>query len=693
MDLFVPRYQGIEFEKAAAETTLPESPNAWPQAILNEVFKQAPFLSDYHPEVEMDRVDAEQGYGLGYINVSTKSEVGPNPLPAQRDAISLRSIRIPVIIAENKLQPLDLLVTEDGKCLPLNERRVRQAMFRPTPFDVTGKATGDTSIVGTLYPPYRQNAGFGGGGMSTSIGMGKTSSILSHILQTIDPITYNNFVQKIAQEEIKFAYRENMPAMEPALKVLASYTPPDRMKEAQAMLERLPASVTQIVKEGSAYRIKTANHKFWTIADTGLVDRGVVYRNYGAKIAEQVDTAGSVTLTDVSPSEDNTDQNPENKAQPVTTVGLYTVLGEDGQQRTGTVIPNLMGLDGVELPIALFTNGSETALQEEIVGIPSGTTHTLPASKLISGHGCFYTTTDGGIQATVPVHLTSGFNIGGSRGWTGTTMEGDEVEIKMQPNIKKPVRIDAKGTGPASVLIPEDYKWLPLGADKSIALVDRREDFQKEGSDQSPYVYVSSDGTSFTLRGPLAEKLAYEERNFLSTADVMFVLGGFGANFDTVPQKLAQAAMERVPVAVKVARVITPIEETHDAAIKTAQEKVRDFDVNSLRKDLVKEAAAIPEATSVDAVLSLGFINPDNVLSFIEHLPDLELAQGHLCDLLIAARIGLRTIPKAALEKAVRNIEETIDGLRVLAFEGGLDSVCDRQILHVVLTNDPAVAL
>jgi hypothetical protein len=82
----------------------------------------------------------------------------------------------------------------------------------------------------------------------------------------------------------------------------------------------------------------------------------------------------------------------------------------------------------------------------------------------------------------------------------------------------------------------------------------------------------------------------------------------------------------------------------------------------------MKEAGVISDPTAVDTVLSLGFINPENVMTFVSFLPTIEESQLKLCDLLLASRVGMG-LSATALERAVRSTEEVIQGLKVLAFQ------------------------
>ena len=50
-------------------------------------------------------------------------------------------------------------------------------------------------------------------------------------------------------------------------------------------------------------------------------------------------------------------------------------------------------------------------------------------------------------------------------------------------------------------------------------------------------------------------------------------------------------------------------------------------------------------------------------------MPVIDDAQMKMCELLLAARLGLREIPTPALEKAIRSTEDVLEGLKVLAFQ------------------------
>ena len=81
---------------------------------------------------------------------------------------------------------------------------------------------------------------------------------------------------------------------------------------------------------------------------------------------------------------------------------------------------------------------------------------------------------------------------------------------------------------------------------------------------------------------------------------------------------------------------------------------------------LVKEAAFLNDPMTADKVLGLGFINAENVATFVDMLPGLEDASSKLAELLLAVRLGLPDIPEVAVERMLVAMEDVINGLRTL---------------------------
>jgi len=154
----------------------------------------------------------------------------------------------------------------------------------------------------------------------------------------------------------------------------------------------------------------------------------------------------------------------------------------------------------------------------------------------------------------------------------------------------------------------------------------------------------------------------------LSIDDGIFLLSGLGLHLGYAAEKIAESAAWSRPVTARAGRVVKTAEEFVEEA-KIASAKL--YTGLDLRRDLSKEAAYIPDPGALDTVLSLGFINPENLATFISYLPELDKTQAALCELLVASRLGLKDIPASALEKVTKSLEEVIEGLNSLAFQEG----------------------
>ena len=125
---------------------------------------------------------------------------------------------------------------------------------------------------------------------------------------------------------------------------------------------------------------------------------------------------------------------------------------------------------------------------------------------------------------------------------------------------------------------------------------------------------------------------------------------------------------------VKIAGVqpIVPLEEAIGEAEEKTAEVGAQFDemidaVTGPAFGLIKEADSLGDPSSVDAILSLGFLNIDNVSRFVAFLPDIEKVQSKVGTLLLAARLGLTELPQDHLSRVFFALEQSIAGLKRLA--------------------------
>jgi hypothetical protein len=167
---------------------------------------------------------------------------------------------------------------------------------------------------------------------------------------------------------------------------------------------------------------------------------------------------------------------------------------------------------------------------------------------------------------------------------------------------------------------------------------------------------------SCDLRGPVFDKIG---SGVQSWADGIFHLAAAG-----VPQNLATALLEKSASESQPVRLYglhplsTPVERVKTAAAMAA---VKLANVKLPPKQcLLKEAAALSDVASVDSVLALNFINPENLETFIEYIPELEETSTKLANIVLASQMGLQTVPQQAAVRAMFAIENVVSALKDL---------------------------
>jgi hypothetical protein len=241
---------------------------------------------------------------------------------------------------------------------------------------------------------------------------------------------------------------------------------------------------------------------------------------------------------------------------------------------------------------------------------------------------------------------------------------GGHLTLVMTPGLSTFEPLDEDGT----IAIPDDMQWVPLQGEAVHLAKGDTPDAAANAKGLSNEVDVKSTGPGETSMDglPLA-KVARAERWFQKTAEAIFLLCAMGLTQDEATEVIKEA--ERRPShLVKLAglRSITPLAEVHEEMEKRAFALLQHFDYSFWRRDLVKEAAALEDSETADKVLAMNFINPENLSIFASYLPDLDTTSTKLAEMLLASRLGMNQVPEGAAERAMKNMEEVIGGLRSL---------------------------
>jgi hypothetical protein len=389
---------------------------------------------------------------------------------------------------------------------------------------------------------------------------------------------------------------------------------------------------------------------------------------------EMLDTAdqqGVATVTNVEAQPDPMVEQP----QPVQQFGMYKVWeAGTGNQIVGFVIPELLDpRTGQSVPNQLFINGGQFALQPSISGVLVAVSHNLPEGPPEPrGMGIFYKTDGKTIVATIPFNVMTKVTVEGREYYSAQTTEGLEVQITPSEGLQRPLAVS-----PKEIAIPQEFMWLPLNNEVQLeggggdvmgpakqAAAPSMIEIRAWRNERGP-------GGGCDLSGPVFSKLGSGTHDWV---DGIFWLAAAG-----MPQNLSIACLEKAassgqPVRLYGLRALDPVDHTLKHAAAEAVAKLASIKLpqraNLLREAIAighdKEARALVGVDTVDNLLALNFINPENVETFVDYIPELEETASKLASLVFATQVGLQGIPKTAAIRAMNSLEDILTGLKSL---------------------------
>jgi len=692
MNLFHDKDFRPTFKKLAMPVKLSDVPDNWQKEIAVEIFKQCPYLADYAVNVIIERVEPERGFAFGSAEVTHKSEM---PAQAPGEPGMQIGFRVPIIVKDRMLQSLDVFL--DGKeAFPLNEGRVREHMFRSDTFELSNRKPTDQGMVDQLYPPLRTNygygnaattgAGLGGGGFaklaapskkkesemrfgapspfssgsySGDSGTGKEASLVEAIAPTVAESDLDVMVNSVKDDPETATLAARNEAFQKLALHLVNTPRVSLEKTAEALLLSIKPTVVQLEKLATGdFKVKWANAGAFAPQE-GQVPGAQAAQMAGTDRVLQMNPGDTVT---VSTDKVQKETLAEEKVEVVDDFGQYRVENADSsEQLAGWVIP-IMDFEMQPLPLFLWTDGSgQYAVQDEIAGSRIGHNLNIPEDEP-HDDGAFYYVDNERARALLPVTIKSTLsNQDGSIGYMVEDAFGVQSHLQVVPGLQTIEKMDETTYG-----IPDMLKWLPLG--QPVHLVKNPAEMTSirdaQGDAQSQAEVRSTGPGEFSMQGAPVEKVARDERTFIDRANAEFLLVGMGVNPFEARDLLKQAEKQGL-VKVGGLRHIEPFSDHIQQMRKTAAAFLSEFPWG-LRKNLVKEAAALEDAETADKILALNFINPENVSTFANYLPELDSTSKRLAEMLVAARLGMSEFNEGAIERGMKSLEEVIQGLRAL---------------------------
>jgi hypothetical protein len=625
----------------AADSNLPSDSNQWSSSILDELLKQAPYVNSFSPMVQLDKIDSNKGYGFGMIKIESNGN----------------SASIPIVIKDGKLSPLDVFFDSNGKGFPLSEERFNEVLLNPTLFGgtISAESAANKHLGNMLTPPWENLGGFQH--LDQNLSFYEKTSMLAALRGTVRKEDVAKLASWVNSMEGKVCL-DSAPAEKFLAASVLEVAPSHHTRSVKT------AHVIQFRKSGDSYFVKVAAPNDFAPAPEMEVPQREVQEALPPQEMAQLEQEGDVTI-----------QSPPNAIPPATQVvqdaqfipavnyGVYRVQTVTGKDNVGWVFPQVFTYAMQPLPVKLFADGRQHAIQQEITGVPVGQGSSLPNAP-ITGAGFFYLTKGATTVAFAPVMVkgTSVDPSGNTVYMCQGMLTGANINISLVPGVAMPMEF-----GPESYAIPPECGFMPLGDPSHKLLGDAAQatslnstEQQKQASGQVIKARVTTDG-SVSLAGPALNGV---EANFLKVAEAKFLLACMGVSPRDSAIKLANAYKTRGMTNFFVSSPITP---RHFNKIAKSTQHIDSFIAN-IKTALYKEAAEVASVDpgSADAILSLSFLSADNLQRFISYLPQLQDAMSALANLLLASRLGLAQIPEDSCSNALKALDKAVQGLKLM---------------------------
>ena len=187
----------------------------------------------------------------------------------------------------------------------------------------------------------------------------------------------------------------------------------------------------------------------------------------------------------------------------------------------------------------------------------------------------------------------------------------------------------------------QNVAWIPMK--KRLEVRKPSEDIQKTAS-------IRYNGYNYEING--VEGLPNEWRTVDSDAKMTFLMRCCDMDMEKVAGYLRKIKTEK--------RANVPMELRKKTMTKSAGLEFVD------KQGLTKLASYFDDMDTVDTVLSLNFVNGDNVDKFVQSLGKFTSVKEELLRLLLLSRIGNIEVPESILKQAIDILGKVIEGLQRL---------------------------
>ena len=677
MALFRKLESGFEKYAAAARIRLGDNPQQWENEILARLYEAHSFLGKFSVNLEIQQEDISRGYMKGIFVVTnaarpsnaamngtqpTQSYPEPNADDEQAglntappsDAQS-NFARIPILVEDSKLCPLDVFIKPDDSFDYLTEDNLTNSLFKINNFQTASPmAARDSVYSGGDMPEVPSSRHYSSMG---NRGTEKTASLLSEVCSYIPLEKRASLVESCLSDPYTYAQARSNLDFAGALNYISStpYISANEMANVEKLASAEEANVALIRYTDKGFDLTMGNRQTFapvTYSDVSKeklasLDPYLLNRALSEGYA-LVTPPGKLGSTSTAP-----DLRVAEK-----TAGHFAVAAKEGGIHQAFVVNPLRSVqngESLDLTLAIWEDGYN--VQEKVAGvaIPSNFDITgLPDHDVI-GKGVFIFE-DGSVSEPVEVENTVYRN--DSEKYKCRTLWGKPISLEKSASVKVPLPY-----GDDQYLFPATAKFVPLPSfghyNKLASDADSAEKLAFFNEDvDSVSLYKTSPGR-YVLEGTPLSGLGHRQTANLDQSETAFMLGLLGADSSQAYEKLA-AADRGEEVKFLPASIPTVPSLPVSPYLGFADE------IASMSTWMPKIASIMQSAQTIDTVLSLNFVTPDTMASYVENIELLEQARSKMAEMLMGARLGVPDLPEGALRSALRAINSIVSAINEL---------------------------
>jgi len=396
--------------------------------------------------------------------------------------------------------------------------------------------------------------------------------------------------------------------------------------------------------------------------------------------------------------------------------GRYGVRDADGVLAKGWVIPNVVSFDGKPVSTKLFLGKALASIQGRICGIAlqdSDDDVALQPDRPDTGKiGTLLYREGDRVLATVPFQVTSVTVYKKMRSLGVVDYKGNIANLIISPNIEGMIRVadtQKSALGPllgsgANYIVSAKMSFVRMPRLCSVS--DSPDEFNKltvGHLDDNPVKVASANGRFIFRGGEIPRYAAGPARtggygpfrkiafdfNSLAKHEAQFLLRTWGLNHEKTAEVM-NGASKHITLEVHHLNFKPMPHEVKLASIDPARQRI----ISSMKTpvdELLKIAANLEDAQTVDSVLGLGFLNEENISRFASVRPMLWEVCHMLGKLLLGSRMGMNDIPEEATRSALTHLQRVIDGLDRLRLLDEQTKTSSANLAHLA-SRQPRVA-